>query len=90
MSVTGLSGSVFIQVGQMALQLRSQSVSFCPNHWVTAGSGHVQAGESYTEAGARELFEEIGIQPSFNLQGYRIIYPAGWDAKVPRHLRRGI
>lgn len=47
--------------GEMAMQLRSRKVSYKPGHWVTAGSGHVQAGEAYDAAGYRELQEELGI-----------------------------
>jgi 8-oxo-dGTP pyrophosphatase MutT (NUDIX family) len=44
----------------MALQLRSDKVSFCPRHWSTAVGGHVQSGESYEEAALREFQEEVG------------------------------
>lgn len=52
---------VFNNKGEMALQMRSD-VKFCPNHWATAVGGHVRAGESYEEAAAREMEEEIGIK----------------------------
>lgn len=55
--------------GEMALQLRSQNISFCPGHWVTAGSGHVQAGETYSQAGERELLEEIGVTTPLTFKG---------------------
>ncbi|MFA6198323.1 MAG: NUDIX domain-containing protein [Patescibacteria group bacterium] len=47
--------------GEMALQLRSSTVSFCPNHWVTTVGGHVQAGETTEAAAKREMMEEIGV-----------------------------
>lgn len=60
---------IFNAAGEMAVQLRSQSVRFAPGHWVTAGSGHVQAGESYEAAGARELHEELGINVPLKFEG---------------------
>ncbi|HYE59991.1 MAG TPA: NUDIX domain-containing protein [Candidatus Kapabacteria bacterium] len=53
---------LFRSNGNMVLQKRSAKKSFCPLHWVTAGSGHVQAGETYAIAAQRELEEEVGIQ----------------------------
>lgn len=53
--------------GQVTLQLRSQSVPFLPGHWCTAAVGHVQSGESYEKAAARELKEELGIEAGLKL-----------------------
>jgi isopentenyl-diphosphate delta-isomerase len=52
---------IFNSAGEMALQRRSPSRSFMPNAWVSAGSGHVQAGETYEQGARRELIEEVGI-----------------------------
>lgn len=52
---------MFDNTGRLALQLRSDSVSFCPNHWSTTVGGHVQTGESYEDAAKREFVEEVGI-----------------------------
>ncbi len=52
---------------QVALQLRSQNVSFLPRHWCTAAVGHVQSGESYEKAASRELKEELGIDRRLKL-----------------------
>lgn len=52
---------IFNDKGEMALQLRSDDVSFCPNHWSTTVGGHVQTKESYNEAALREYEEELGI-----------------------------
>jgi len=52
---------IFNERGEMALQLRSKNVSFCPSYWSTTVGGHVQAGESYEEAALREFQEELGI-----------------------------
>ncbi len=51
---------IFNSKNEMALQLRSRNVSFCPNHWSTAVGGHVQSGENYEEAALREYEEELG------------------------------
>jgi len=51
---------IFNDRGEMALQLRSSNVSFCPGHWSTAVGGHVQSGESNEEAALREYEEELG------------------------------
>ena len=50
---------IFNSKGEMALQLRSENVSFCPWHWSTTVGGHVQAGESYEEGALREYQEEL-------------------------------
>lgn len=51
---------IFNKKGDMALQLRSANVSFCPNHWSTSVGGHVQSGESNEAAALREYEEELG------------------------------
>ena len=56
---------IFNDKNEMALQLRSAKVSFCPNHWSTTVGGHVQSGESYEEAALREFEEELGITGKF-------------------------
>lgn len=51
---------IFDEQGNLALQLRSKKVSFCPSHWSTTVGGHVQTGESYEEGALREFKEELG------------------------------
>lgn len=53
---------IFNDKDELALQLRSSSVHFCPQHWSTAVGGHVQSGETYEEAALREYEEELGIK----------------------------
>lgn len=53
---------IFNNKGEMALQLRTRSVSFAPHHWSTPAGGHVQSGETYEQAVMREMNEELGIQ----------------------------
>ena len=52
---------MFNKVGQVFLQLRSQSKDNHPGVWDNSCSGHVDAGESYAVAAERELMEEIGL-----------------------------
>lgn len=52
---------IFNLKGEMALQLRSANVPFCPNHWSTTVGGHVKSEESYEDAALREYKEELGI-----------------------------
>ncbi len=58
---------IFNDKNEMALQLRSKSVSFCPLHWSTAVGGHVQSGESYEEGALREYEEELGIKSELTM-----------------------
>ncbi len=60
---------IFNSKGELALQLRSTTVSFKPGHWVTTGSGHIGAGETYLDAGIRELREEAGIDVPLTFEG---------------------
>jgi isopentenyldiphosphate isomerase len=52
---------IFNDKNEMALQRRSDNVSFCPNHWSTAVGGHVQSKEKNEEAALREYKEELGV-----------------------------
>ena len=52
---------IFNEKGEIFLQQRSPKKTFCPGHWSTSAGGHVQKGESYEEAAARELKEELGV-----------------------------
>lgn len=51
---------LFNSSGEIGLQLRSATCSFCPLHWSTSVGGHVQAGESAEQAAYREYKEELG------------------------------
>ena len=44
------------------IQKRADSVSYLPGHYSTSAGGHVLSGESYDQAVARELNEELGIK----------------------------
>ena len=50
---------------QVLLQKRSANKRMFPNKW-TLLTGHVELGESFEEAGLREIKEEIGMDVSLN------------------------
>ena len=52
---------VFNAVGQTFLQKRSLLKDMSPGCWDAACSGHLDSGEEYDAAAARELGEEIGV-----------------------------
>lgn len=72
---------IFNDKGEMALQLRSDKVSFCPNHWSTTVGGHVQSGESYEEAALREYEEELGAKSSLEPVGKDVYAAKGVPEK---------
>lgn len=47
--------------GNVLLQKRAPGMMTYPNCWDTSAAGHVDEGESYEAAAARELSEEIGF-----------------------------
>jgi isopentenyldiphosphate isomerase len=52
------------EAGRIYLQKRSIEKAEHPGKWDSSASGHVDSGESYEEAAARELEEEIGVKAS--------------------------
>ena len=53
---------VFNRAGDLFLQRRSITKDTAPGKWVSSCSGHVDSGEDYDDAAARELKEEIGLE----------------------------
>jgi isopentenyldiphosphate isomerase len=47
--------------GELLIQKRADSMNSLPGKWDQTAAGHVDEGEVYTEAAARELLEEMGI-----------------------------
>jgi isopentenyldiphosphate isomerase len=54
---------VFNGRGQVFLQKRSMRKDGEPGLWDSSASGHVDSGEDYDASAARELKEEIGLEP---------------------------
>ena len=52
---------VFNRSGEVFLQRRSMLKDLSPGLWDSSASGHLDSGEGYDAAAARELQEEIGI-----------------------------
>jgi len=53
---------IFNSTREVFLQLRSRRKDRHPLLWDSSAAGHVNAGEEYDQAAARELREELGIQ----------------------------
>jgi len=60
--------------GEFLLQKRSLESKIHPGVWDCSG-GHVDIGESYAEAGVREVFEELGV----NLEVKEVSAPVFFD-----------
>lgn len=58
---------VFNSKGEVFLQRLSAKKKYCPGHWATSAGGHVQAGESYEQAGHRELKKDLNIDGTLTL-----------------------
>jgi 8-oxo-dGTP diphosphatase len=57
-----LVGALLVRPNHVLLGLRAPQKRSCPDTWDLFG-GHVEAGESFAEALARELDEELGVAP---------------------------
>jgi 16S rRNA (adenine1518-N6/adenine1519-N6)-dimethyltransferase len=79
---------------ELLLQKRSFRKDRFPECWDSSASGHVDAGESYLDCGARELQEEIGVRanlielakvPASAATGYEFIQIFGGAHDGPFH-----
>lgn len=63
---------------QVFLQQRSTSKDSAPGCWDSSASGHLDAGEGYAAAAARELAEELGVEATPEL--CMVLWlPAQWE-----------
>lgn len=53
---------VFDETGRLYLQRRSFEMENAPGLWDQSAAGHVDIGETYDQAAARELEEELGLK----------------------------
>lgn len=67
---------VFDAGGRLYLQRRSAAKDTYPGCWTSSASGHVDLGETYDQAAARELKEELGLEPPLIFVGRLAAQPA--------------
>ncbi len=53
---------IFNSKGEVLIQLRSPQKDRHPTTWDSSAAGHVDSGENYDTAAAREVVEELGIR----------------------------
>ena len=74
---------IFDKNGRVLLQQRSLSKDTRPGYWSDSVGGHVMRGESYEEAGQREMKEELGIDISVKFQSKFVLsYPYETEMSV--------
>lgn len=67
---------VFDGQGRLYLQRRSPAKDTFPGRWTSSASGHVDPGEDYQAAAARELLEELGLTAPLTFLGKIAAQPA--------------
>jgi 16S rRNA (adenine1518-N6/adenine1519-N6)-dimethyltransferase len=88
---------LFNDGGELLLQKRSRLKDRHPGVWDSSAAGHVDAGEEYDAAAARELQEELGVSvplervaklPASEQTGQEFIWLYRGQANGPFHLAR--
>jgi isopentenyl-diphosphate delta-isomerase type 1 len=74
---------VYDREGRLYLHKRASSKVFHPDVWTASATGHVEAGESYREAAARELDEELGLEGRLRKE-LKFLYEDEQDGHVER------
>lgn len=66
--------------GELLLQKRSAWKDREPGKWDSSAAGHLEPGEPYADAAARETAEELGIRPALERAGKIAACPGtGWE-----------
>ena len=79
--------------GALLIHKRTDLKEEFPGVWTSSASGHVSAGETYTDAAVRELQEELGISPPLRRCGrfeacpetsmeFTELFDCRWDGTV--------
>jgi isopentenyl-diphosphate delta-isomerase type 1 len=64
---------IFNAAGEILLQRRSLTKDTYPGWWTLSATGHVDYGETYEAAAAREIAEELGIEASPRFLGKHLM-----------------
>ncbi|HUX50537.1 MAG TPA: NUDIX domain-containing protein [Spirochaetia bacterium] len=72
---------VFNDAGELYLQKRSSTKDVQPGRWDTSVGGHVDSGESYERAAAREMREELGIQGATLCFVHKYLHRNGYESE---------
>ncbi|MFW5689948.1 MAG: NUDIX hydrolase [Spirochaetota bacterium] len=73
---------VFNEAGALFLQKRAADKDVQPDKWDTSVGGHVDAGESYLAAAAREMREELGIAVADLEELYRYLHRNEYESEM--------
>lgn len=73
---------VFDSAGRLYLQRRAPDKDVQPDKWDTSVGGHVDAGERYEEAAAREMREELGITGARLEPLYRYLHRNEYESEM--------
>lgn len=73
---------VFNSRGELLLQKRSMDKDVAPGKWDTSVGGHVNSGESLTDAVKREMEEELGIDTCAPEFLYTYIHSNDYEAEL--------
>ena len=73
---------VFNSAGDLYLQRRAPDKDVQPDKWDTSVGGHVDAGEQYESAAAREMGEELGIVDVRIEPLYRYLHGNAYESEM--------
>jgi isopentenyldiphosphate isomerase len=73
---------VFSRDGRLFLQKRSPDKDVQPGKWDTSVGGHVDSGETYEAAAAREMSEELGVTDCPIARLYRYLHQNEYESEM--------